>query len=369
MTDHSDQTDQTPTDGPARTTHPRRRQTQLAAAVAGAAALVGTAVLTTSPTASATAYSQDLKAVRVATARFHSPEQALRAGYLASPECVAAPFGGMGFHYENPALMADPAVDAAQPGDPALRAGRGRGARARRRRVLPQRERRRDGADALRPHLRGSDARTPPRHGRRTTTCTCGSGRTTRPGPSRSSTPTSAAEEERCTAHSSRRPRCSPRPSPRSSPPWVSRPPATPSSAGSRTRRTSNVGVLLPSAAMPVRALVRRDPGGADGRRPRRSLRRPPPGQLRRDRGRHHLRPALPRLARRQGRAGGRTPAATRPTTAPSPHTRCTTRTAPATTSPSWCWTSRSPGSTSRRCLRPGCSTTSRRPGLSGSSR
>ncbi len=118
MTDHSghtDQTDQTPTDGPARATHPRRRQTQLAAAVAGAAALVGTAVLTTSPTASATAYSQDLKSVRVATARFHSPEQALRAGYLASPECVAAPFGGMGFHYENPALMADPAVDAANP--------------------------------------------------------------------------------------------------------------------------------------------------------------------------------------------------------------------------------------------------------------
>jgi hypothetical protein len=64
-------------------------------AVAGAGALVGTAVLTSSPTASATAYSQDLKAVRVATARFHSPEQALRAGYLASPECVASPAGGM----------------------------------------------------------------------------------------------------------------------------------------------------------------------------------------------------------------------------------------------------------------------------------
>jgi hypothetical protein len=97
-------------------TTPTRRRTQLAVVVAGTGALVGTAVLTTSPTASATAYSQDLKAVRVATARFHSPEQAQRAGYLASPECVAAgPLGAMGFHYENPALMADPAVDAAKP--------------------------------------------------------------------------------------------------------------------------------------------------------------------------------------------------------------------------------------------------------------
>ena len=92
-----------------------RRRIQLAAVVAGAGGLAAAAVLTGSPTASATAYSQDLKAVRVATARFHSPEQALRAGYLPSPECVASPGGGMGFHYENPALMADPAVDAARP--------------------------------------------------------------------------------------------------------------------------------------------------------------------------------------------------------------------------------------------------------------
>ena len=94
---------------------PTRRRKQLAVVVAGAGGLVAAAVLTGSPTASATAHSQDLKAVRVATARFHSPEQALRAGYLASPECVASPAGGMGFHYENPALMADPAVDADRP--------------------------------------------------------------------------------------------------------------------------------------------------------------------------------------------------------------------------------------------------------------
>ena len=92
-----------------------RRRTQLAVVAAGAGGLAATAVLTGSPPAGATAYSQDLKAVRVATARFHSPEQALRAGYHATPQCVASPFGGMGVHYENPALMADPALDAARP--------------------------------------------------------------------------------------------------------------------------------------------------------------------------------------------------------------------------------------------------------------
>ena len=113
MTDHSDHS---PTDRPVAADAPRRRRVQLAAAAAGTAAVLGAAVITTSPTASATAYSQDLKAVRVATARFHSVEQALGAGYLASPECVSAgPLGGMGFHYENPALMADPAIDAAKP--------------------------------------------------------------------------------------------------------------------------------------------------------------------------------------------------------------------------------------------------------------
>ena len=111
----TDQTDAFSDHKPPRTTHSRQRQVQFGIAVSGAAALVGTAILTTSPTASATAYSEDLKSVRVATARFHSPEQALRAGYLPPSECVSAPFGGMGFHYENPALMADPAIDAAKP--------------------------------------------------------------------------------------------------------------------------------------------------------------------------------------------------------------------------------------------------------------
>lgn len=104
MTDHADQIH-----------GPDRRRAQLATTAVAAVALVGSALVTTTPTASATAYSQDLKAVRVATARFHSPEQALRAGYRASPQCVSSPLGGMGFHYENPVLMADPVVDAAKP--------------------------------------------------------------------------------------------------------------------------------------------------------------------------------------------------------------------------------------------------------------
>jgi hypothetical protein len=97
------------------TTAPTRRRVQLAVAATATGALLAGAALTSTGAAQASSYDNDLKAVRVATARFHSPAQALRAGYLPSPECVSSPMGGMGFHYENPALMADPAVDAARP--------------------------------------------------------------------------------------------------------------------------------------------------------------------------------------------------------------------------------------------------------------
>ncbi len=96
------------------TTHRIRRPAQLGAVALAGAGLVAAALGGSAP-ARATSYSEDLRAVRVATARFHSPTQALRAGYRASPECVASPLGGMGFHYENPALMADPAIDASRP--------------------------------------------------------------------------------------------------------------------------------------------------------------------------------------------------------------------------------------------------------------
>ena len=56
-----------------------------------------------------------LDSVRAATARYHSLEQARKAGYLAPPECVASPFGGMGYHFENPALMQDGTLDPEQP--------------------------------------------------------------------------------------------------------------------------------------------------------------------------------------------------------------------------------------------------------------
>ena len=56
-----------------------------------------------------------LQAAKAAGAKFHSIEQAERAGYeLASP-CVESPAGGMGFHYGNPELMADDAIDPLRP--------------------------------------------------------------------------------------------------------------------------------------------------------------------------------------------------------------------------------------------------------------
>jgi hypothetical protein len=56
-------------------------------------------------------------AVQVAavTARFHAPKQALKAGYAATDECVAAPgVGGMGYHWVNEGLV-DPVFDPYRP--------------------------------------------------------------------------------------------------------------------------------------------------------------------------------------------------------------------------------------------------------------
>ncbi|MEO5793191.1 MAG: hypothetical protein ABIR67_14090 [Gaiellaceae bacterium] len=73
---------------------------------AGAAALTG----------GASASSPDLlQAAKAASARYHSIEQAERAGYVLASPCVESPAGGMGFHYENRALMADDALDATRP--------------------------------------------------------------------------------------------------------------------------------------------------------------------------------------------------------------------------------------------------------------
>ena len=56
-----------------------------------------------------------LQAVKAATARYNSVEQALKDGYVGEPVCVASPAGGMGYHYGNPALMADDAIDPERP--------------------------------------------------------------------------------------------------------------------------------------------------------------------------------------------------------------------------------------------------------------
>ena len=57
-----------------------------------------------------------LKAVKAATARYHSIEQAKADGYTGVDEpCVASPEGAMGIHYVNPALLQDPALDPLRP--------------------------------------------------------------------------------------------------------------------------------------------------------------------------------------------------------------------------------------------------------------
>lgn len=56
-----------------------------------------------------------LKAVRAATARFHSTQQAIRAGYQEDDHCVSVPgLGGMGYHWLNGSLV-DPVFDAMKP--------------------------------------------------------------------------------------------------------------------------------------------------------------------------------------------------------------------------------------------------------------
>jgi len=56
-----------------------------------------------------------LKATKAAAANFHSIGQAEAAGYTLASPCIESPAGGMGFHYENAALMADDAIDPLRP--------------------------------------------------------------------------------------------------------------------------------------------------------------------------------------------------------------------------------------------------------------
>ncbi len=84
------------------------------ALIAGGLLVIGASVAP----ASSASEKNDLRAAKSATARYHSAGQALDAGYVAPPPdaCVAHPtLGGMGYHFENPALMEDVALDPEQP--------------------------------------------------------------------------------------------------------------------------------------------------------------------------------------------------------------------------------------------------------------
>jgi hypothetical protein len=58
---------------------------------------------------------KDLAAARQATAKYHDVDVAIADGYLPSGPCVESPAGGMGIHYVNGALVADPNVDELTP--------------------------------------------------------------------------------------------------------------------------------------------------------------------------------------------------------------------------------------------------------------
>ncbi len=57
---------------------------------------------------------QLVKEIRTATARFHSLQQAARAGYVSTVHCVANPVGAMGVHFANAGLT-DPVFDPLHP--------------------------------------------------------------------------------------------------------------------------------------------------------------------------------------------------------------------------------------------------------------
>ena len=56
-----------------------------------------------------------LQALRTVSARYHSSEQAEAAGYIRASGCESSPAGGMGYHYLNPALAMNPAIDPLEP--------------------------------------------------------------------------------------------------------------------------------------------------------------------------------------------------------------------------------------------------------------
>lgn len=95
-----------------------RRTSILLTFAATSAVVLGSSVALLSGGASASP-SDDLKAAKAATARFHSQTQAAAAGYAPfggfHEPCIFSPAGTMGFHYENAALLDDHTMDSTRP--------------------------------------------------------------------------------------------------------------------------------------------------------------------------------------------------------------------------------------------------------------
>jgi hypothetical protein len=58
---------------------------------------------------------KQLRAAKLAAAKFRDPEAAKAAGYTPTDECVATKDGTMGQHWANVPLLADPKLDPAKP--------------------------------------------------------------------------------------------------------------------------------------------------------------------------------------------------------------------------------------------------------------
>src|SRR5262245_27900769 len=58
---------------------------------------------------------RDLAKLRQATAKYHDVNAALADGFVATPNCVASPDGGMGIHYINPPRLMDAEVNLLEP--------------------------------------------------------------------------------------------------------------------------------------------------------------------------------------------------------------------------------------------------------------
>ncbi len=82
-----------------------------------ALALAGVLLALVGIVTAAASESDELQAVKAATARYHSFEQAQAAGYtIAGEPCVEeSGLGAMGIHAVNPALIGDPAINPTEP--------------------------------------------------------------------------------------------------------------------------------------------------------------------------------------------------------------------------------------------------------------